>query len=75
MNAYDACVRILRDGGCRCPLLWTGTICKPATICEQQPADSPDRRSCRVLASLPPVPTAEPSTTDVHGSCSDDSAT
>jgi len=71
MSAFDQAAKILRDRGCRCPLMWNGVIPVPATICEQQPTAG---RACKVLASLPPVPEAS-ADSPTHVQCSDDSAT
>ena len=54
-QTFDAMARVLRDRGCRCPLMWNGVVPVPATICDLQPAGV---RECKVLAALPAVPEA-----------------
>jgi hypothetical protein len=54
-SAFELGARVLRDRGCRCPLMWNGVVPVPATICEQQ-SPGPDHRVCKVLQTLPPVP-------------------
>lgn len=50
-SAFDLATRVLRDRGCRCPLLWSGVIPVPATICDRTRG-----HRCPVLDGLPPVP-------------------
>lgn len=54
-SAFEKMTRVLRDRGCRCPLMWNGIVPVPATICDLQ---QPGVRECKVLAALPPVPAA-----------------
>lgn len=54
-SAFTLAAKALRARGCKCPLMWSGVIPVPATICDQQPTAG---RHCKVLADLPPVPTA-----------------